>query len=174
MPVRFLHKGRWILARSIISSPFLPTDSAEDPEIHMGTHRAGQSLNSRIGGLNYHRDGAMRVDDNHGSTLGYEPNSYGEWQHQPDCAEPSPHRSPKLPVNHLPPEFRYEHHERTGAKFSKSSIRSSSCPSRAFPGGGAYFFYLLAGMAEPSRVARPKAVGLARSNVCARRRGCSN
>ena len=28
----------------------------------------------------YHRDGAMRVDGNHGSTLGYEPNSYGEWQ----------------------------------------------------------------------------------------------
>jgi catalase len=27
---------------------------------------------------NYHRDGAMRVDGNHGSTLGYEPNSYGE------------------------------------------------------------------------------------------------
>lgn len=26
----------------------------------------------------YHRDGAMRVDGNHGATLGYEPNSYGE------------------------------------------------------------------------------------------------
>ena len=26
----------------------------------------------------YHRDGTMRVDGNHGSTLGYEPNSYGE------------------------------------------------------------------------------------------------
>ncbi len=36
----------------------------------------------------YHRDGAMRVDGNHGSTLGYEPNSYGEWQEQPDFAEP--------------------------------------------------------------------------------------
>ena len=35
-----------------------------------------------------HRDGAMRVDGNHGSTLGYEPNSYGEWQQQPDFAEP--------------------------------------------------------------------------------------
>ena len=31
----------------------------------------------------YHRDGMMRVDDNAGSTLGYEPNSYGEWQEQP-------------------------------------------------------------------------------------------
>ncbi|MDP2849014.1 MAG: catalase [Humidesulfovibrio sp.] len=36
----------------------------------------------------YHRDGAMRVDGNHGSTLGYEPNSYGEWQEQPDFREP--------------------------------------------------------------------------------------
>ena len=36
----------------------------------------------------FHRDGAMRVDGNHGATLSYEPNSYGEWQEQPDYAEP--------------------------------------------------------------------------------------
>lgn len=36
----------------------------------------------------YHRDGFMRVDGNFGSTLGYEPNSYGEWQEQPDFREP--------------------------------------------------------------------------------------
>jgi catalase len=36
----------------------------------------------------YHRDGAMRVDGNHGRTLSYEPNSYGEWQEQPDFSEP--------------------------------------------------------------------------------------
>lgn len=36
----------------------------------------------------YHRDGAMRVDGNHGSTLAYEPNSYGQWQEQPDFSEP--------------------------------------------------------------------------------------
>ncbi len=34
------------------------------------------------------RDGAMRVDGNHGSTLGYEPNSYDEWQEQRDFSEP--------------------------------------------------------------------------------------
>jgi catalase len=28
----------------------------------------------------YHRDGFMRVDDNSGSTPGYEPNSYGNWK----------------------------------------------------------------------------------------------
>ncbi len=36
----------------------------------------------------FHRDGAMRVDGNHGSTLGYEPNSDGEWEEQPDFSEP--------------------------------------------------------------------------------------
>ncbi|CCO24749.1 catalase [Maridesulfovibrio hydrothermalis] len=35
----------------------------------------------------YSRDGTMRVDGNYGSALGYEPNSYGEWQEQPDFAE---------------------------------------------------------------------------------------
>ncbi len=36
----------------------------------------------------FHRDGQMRVDGNHGATLGYEPNSYGEWQEQPEHKEP--------------------------------------------------------------------------------------
>lgn len=36
----------------------------------------------------YHRDGPMRVDGNHGSTIGYEPNSHDEWQEQPDFSEP--------------------------------------------------------------------------------------
>ena len=36
----------------------------------------------------YHRDGPMRVDGNHGSRLHYEPNSYQEWQEQPDFSEP--------------------------------------------------------------------------------------
>lgn len=36
----------------------------------------------------YHRDGQMRTDSNAASTLGYEPNSYGEWAEQPDFGEP--------------------------------------------------------------------------------------
>jgi catalase len=36
----------------------------------------------------YHRDGAMRVDGNSGGATSYEPNSYGEWQEQPEYAEP--------------------------------------------------------------------------------------
>ncbi len=35
-----------------------------------------------------HRDGAMRVDGNYGSTLHYVPNSYGQWQEQPAYREP--------------------------------------------------------------------------------------
>lgn len=36
----------------------------------------------------FHRDGQMRTDDNYGATLGYEPNSYGQWQEQPEFKEP--------------------------------------------------------------------------------------
>ena len=36
----------------------------------------------------FHRDGQMRVDGNYGATPGYEPNSYGECQEQPDYKEP--------------------------------------------------------------------------------------
>jgi catalase len=36
----------------------------------------------------FHRDGQMRVDENYGATLGYEPNSYEEWQEQPEFKEP--------------------------------------------------------------------------------------
>lgn len=36
----------------------------------------------------YHRDGSMRVDGNYGGTLGYEPNSYGEWKDTPSLKEP--------------------------------------------------------------------------------------
>lgn len=35
-----------------------------------------------------HRDGTTRVDGNYGSTLHYEPNSFGQWQEQPQYAEP--------------------------------------------------------------------------------------
>jgi catalase len=36
----------------------------------------------------YHRDGAMRTDGNFGATRGYEPNSTGDWQEQPEFKEP--------------------------------------------------------------------------------------
>ncbi len=36
----------------------------------------------------YHRDGAMRVDGNYGSTKAYEPNSLGLWQECPEAKEP--------------------------------------------------------------------------------------
>ncbi|MEI2640206.1 MAG: catalase [Microthrixaceae bacterium] len=37
---------------------------------------------------NFHRDGAMRVDGNQGGTRHYEPNSFGEWQEQPEFRDP--------------------------------------------------------------------------------------
>jgi catalase len=36
----------------------------------------------------FHRDGAMRVDGNYGATKHYEPNSFNEWQEQPEYEEP--------------------------------------------------------------------------------------
>ncbi|MBR3904022.1 MAG: catalase [Akkermansia sp.] len=39
----------------------------------------------------YHRDGQMRTDGNLGDTLTYEPNSYHEWQEQPQFMEPPQH-----------------------------------------------------------------------------------
>lgn len=38
---------------------------------------------------NYHRDGAMRVDGNEGSTIHYYPNSYGQWEESKQFAEPA-------------------------------------------------------------------------------------
>lgn len=43
----------------------------------------------RCGYHSYHRDGQMRVDGNYGSLLHYEPNSYGEWEEQPDFKVPA-------------------------------------------------------------------------------------
>src|SRR5690625_629460 len=40
----------------------------------------------------YHRDGAMRVDGNQGSTLHYNPNTYGEWDEYPEHSERSEER----------------------------------------------------------------------------------
>lgn len=36
----------------------------------------------------YHRDGQMRTDGNYGATIPYQPNSYGEWQDNPNLKEP--------------------------------------------------------------------------------------
>lgn len=36
----------------------------------------------------FHRDGQLRVDGNYGATPGYEPNSFGEWQEQPEYKQP--------------------------------------------------------------------------------------
>jgi catalase len=45
----------------------------------------------------------MRVNNNAGSTIGYEPNSYGQWQEQPEFKEP------KLTING--PAYRWNFRE---------------------------------------------------------------
>lgn len=52
---------------------------------------------------NPHRDGAMRVDGNEGSTLHYEPNSYGQWAESKEYAEPASHMEGDA--------FHYDHRE---------------------------------------------------------------
>jgi len=55
----------------------------------LGVNHASIPVNApHVPAHSYHRDGQMRVDGNYGGTLGYEPNSYGEWREQPDFAEP--------------------------------------------------------------------------------------
>lgn len=49
----------------------------------------------------FHRDGAMRVDGNYGSTPSIEPNSHGYWQEQPAYREPS------LPIGGIADRFDY-------------------------------------------------------------------
>ena len=43
--------------------------------------------------FSFHRDGQMRVDGNQGSTLHYQPNSYGVWEESPE------HNEPPLKIN---------------------------------------------------------------------------
>ena len=44
---------------------------------------------SRCPVFSNHRDGQMRTDDNYGSLPHYEPNSFNQWQQQPQFAEPA-------------------------------------------------------------------------------------
>ncbi|MGL5254782.1 MAG: catalase [Brevinema sp.] len=57
----------------------------------------------RIPTNHYHRDGQMRVDGNFGSTPGYEPNSFGKWQEQPEFKEP--------PLDLSGPAYQYDFRE---------------------------------------------------------------
>lgn len=57
----------------------------------LGVNHHQIPVNSPQGVKNYHsfhRDGQMRVDGNRGSQLHYEPNSYGNWNDQPQYALP--------------------------------------------------------------------------------------
>jgi catalase len=64
----------------------------------------------------YHRDGIMRVDGNYGSTLGYEPNSYGEWKDTPSMKEP-PLKSRGDIYNYNEREYDDDYYSQPGALF---------------------------------------------------------
>ncbi len=62
---------------------------ADAQRYRLGVNHASIPVNSaRCPVHSYHRDGAMRIDGNFGSTLAYEPNSEKVWQEQPDFREP--------------------------------------------------------------------------------------
>ncbi|MEO7938068.1 MAG: catalase [Burkholderiaceae bacterium] len=62
---------------------------ADAQRYRLGVNHVSIPVNSpRCPVHSYHRDGAMRVDGNFGSTLHYEPNSEKVWQEQPDFREP--------------------------------------------------------------------------------------
>jgi catalase len=63
----------------------------------------------------YHRDGAMRVDGNQGATIGYEPNSRGEWQDSHELSEPPlPLEGPAMHWDHRVDD---DNHSQAGALF---------------------------------------------------------
>lgn len=51
----------------------------------------------------YYRDGLGRVDGNHGATIGYAPNTKGEWLNQPEFKEP--------PLDITGPAYQYDFYE---------------------------------------------------------------
>lgn len=64
----------------------------------------------------YHRDGQMRTDGNHGSTISYEPNSYGEWQESPQTKEP-PLKLHGDAYNYIEREYDSDYYSQPGALF---------------------------------------------------------
>ncbi len=65
----------------------------------------------------FHRDGAMRTDGNQGSTIGYEPNSYGQWQESPECKEPPLHTGSDIVYNYNQREDDSDYYSQPGDLF---------------------------------------------------------
>lgn len=65
----------------------------------------------------YHRDGAMRVDGNYGGAKGYEPNSFGEWQEQPETKEPTMALESNIVDNWSHRELDSDYYSQPGALF---------------------------------------------------------
>jgi catalase len=65
----------------------------------------------------YHRDGAMRTDDNLGGTISYNPNSKGLWNNQPEYAEPPLELEGS--ADHYNHYLEDDHYEQPGILFRK-------------------------------------------------------
>ena len=65
----------------------------------------------------YHRDGAMRTDDNLGGTISYHPNSEGLWSNQPEYAEPPLELGGN--ADHYNHYLEDDHYEQPGIPFRK-------------------------------------------------------
>ncbi|HSI59699.1 MAG TPA: catalase [Ideonella sp.] len=63
----------------------------------------------------YHRDGAMRTDGNQGGTIGYAPNSLGEWQDRRELDEPP--LALDGAAAHWDPKADDDHYSQPGALF---------------------------------------------------------
>jgi len=69
----------------------------------------------------YHRDGQMRTDGNQGSTLSYEPNSYGQWKDTPSAKEP-PLKSMGDVFNYDEREYDSDYFTQPGNRFRTMSV----------------------------------------------------
>ena len=81
-------RHRLLTGQDAAGAPVLLRRCAALPARRQPPPDPGQRAPRAAAAHSYHRDGQMRVDGNHGGTLGYEPNSYGEWQEQPEFTEP--------------------------------------------------------------------------------------
>lgn len=89
----------------------------------------------------YHRDGAMRVDGNAGATIGYEPNSFDEWQDQPQKKEP-PMKSAGDVFNYNERDYDDDYYTQPGDLFRLMSAQQQKvlCENTARAMGDCHLF----------------------------------
>ncbi|MDE7069067.1 MAG: catalase [Alistipes sp.] len=89
----------------------------------------------------YHRDGAMRTDDNYGDAKAYEPNSYGEWKESPEMREP-PLKTSGAVYNYDEREFDDDYFTQPGKlwRLMSEADRRATCENTARAMGDSELF----------------------------------